>query len=117
MTPQVGFITKAGITFNALLTFYILNSQDRRFAQVDADAKAALSQASDAMRGKAGEALGFTKMFGNAFGFGGSAPPAPTKRASSPPSDNFGGFDSSATSPDSSSQQPAWPGSGNSGGA
>ena len=32
--------------FNALLTFYILNSQDRRFAQADSQAKAALQEES-----------------------------------------------------------------------
>jgi len=116
---KIGFMTKAFVGFNALLTFYILNSQDRRFAQVDADAKAALSQASDELRGKAGELKGFTRMLG-AFGLSGST--APTRRPSTgaAPSDStgFGGFDTPPTSayPDKGAQQPAWPGSGGGGG-
>ena len=51
------------MTFNAVLTFYILNSQDRRFAQVDAEAKDALRQASEEMRGSVSDALSFGKMF------------------------------------------------------
>ncbi|KAL3910824.1 MAG: hypothetical protein SGPRY_008915 [Prymnesium sp.] len=39
---HVGFITKALLLFNAGLSFYILNSQDRRFAATDAQAKQAL---------------------------------------------------------------------------
>jgi|LauGreDrversion4_1035100.scaffolds.fasta_scaffold29420_1 hypothetical protein len=111
---QVGFMTKALIGFNALLTFYILNSQSRRFANVDADAKAALSQASADLRSKAGEALGFTRMFGTAFGLSG-APAQPARPAAPPSTDSFGGFDSSTPVPDGSAQQPTWPGSSSSG--
>jgi len=116
---KVGFMTKALVGFNALLTFYILNSQDRRFAQVDADAKQSLSQASDELRSKASEALGFTKMFSGAFGLGGGSPAPAGRPAASSDAEAFGGFDSaspaSAGFPDSSAQQPPWPGS--SGGA
>jgi len=111
---KVGFMTKALIGFNALLTFYILNSQSRRFANVDADAKAALSQASADLRSKAGEALGFTRMFGTAFGLSG-APAQPARPAAPPSTDSFGGFDSSTPVPDGSAQQPTWPGSSSSG--
>ena len=41
----MGFMSKALMAFNAVLTFYIMNSQDRRFAAVDAEAKAKLDQA------------------------------------------------------------------------
>ncbi len=105
-------MTKALIGFNAILTFYILNSQARRFAHVDADAKAALSQASDELRGKAGEALGFTRMFSNAFGLGGGAA-QPSRPAEPPSADSFGGFESNPI-PDGNIQQPTWPGSSSS---
>ena len=110
-------MTKVISAFNAILTFYILNSQDRRFAQVDENAKAALSQASDELRGKAGEALGITKMFGSAFGFGATAGAGSQRsnvdeRKSS--DDEFGGFDSPSF-PDVGAQQPTWPGTGSGG--
>lgn len=65
---HVGFMTKVLMAFNAGLTFYILNSQGRQFAQVD---NAALDSASNELRGSVKEALSFGKMFGSFAGFGG----------------------------------------------
>jgi hypothetical protein len=75
---QVGMMTKMLMLFNAGLSFYILNQQDRRFAQVDAQAAAAMQQASEEMRGSVSEALSFTKMFSGALGgrFGGRGRPS-----------------------------------------
>ena len=99
------------MTFNALLTFYILNSQDRRFAQVDAEAKAALEQASAEMRGSMSDALSFTKMFSGAFGggksFGSSSPP---------PAPPTGGFQNNLPEVDADGGQ-SWPGGDGGGGA
>ena len=66
-------MTKALMGFNALLTFYILNSQDRRFAAADAEAAAALQEAQEQMGGSLKDAMSFGKMFSGAFGskFGG----------------------------------------------
>lgn len=108
---QVGFLTKMLMSFNAILTFYILNSQDRRFAQVDAQAKAALEQASGELRGSVTDALSFGKMFSGAFGgkvFGGSSPPPPP-----PPSG--GGFQPNSLPEDGDGGQ-SWP-TGGGGGA
>ena len=104
------------MSFNAILTFYILNSQDRRFSQVDAEAAAALQQASQEMRGSVTEALSFGKMFSGAFGgskaFGGSSSPPPAP----PPTSSGGGFqpNSMPDQPDDGGQ--AWP-TGGGGGA
>ena len=112
-------MTKVLMLFNAVLTFYILNSQDRRFAQVDADAKVALQQASDEMRGSVTEALSFGRMFSGAFGgkFGGGG--GGGRAAPSAPPSSGGGFTDNM--PPASSQDPnaspAWPsGSGGGGG-
>lgn len=117
-TKHIGFLSKAFMAFNAVLTFYIINSQDRRFAQVDAEAKAALAQATEEMKGSVGDALSFGKMFSGAMGgrFGGGRSRSavqPTSAAAPPPG---GGF-SMSQEPDDG--QPAWPsggGSGNTGG-
>lgn len=105
-------MTKALMSFNAILTFYILNSQDRRFAQVDAQAKAALEQASAEMRGSFGEALSFGKMFSGAFGgkFGGSS-----SAPSPPPPAAAGGFQPNNRLPEDDGQ--SWPSGGDGGGA
>ena len=84
---QVGFLTKALMSFNAVLTFYILNSQDRRFAAVDAEAKQALERAKGELSGSVGDALSFGKMFSGAFGskFGASSAPQPPPAAPAAP--------------------------------
>jgi len=116
----VGFITKVLMTFNAILTFYILNSQDRRFAQVDAEAKAALQQAAEEMRGQASDALSFTKMFSGFGGFGGGGG---SRSRTSAPVGGAGGAPGPAVSFDSRPDEPAssgqtgWPSGGGGGGA
>jgi len=112
---HVGAMTKALMAFNAGLTFYILNSQDRRFAKVDSQAQDALAEAAEEMRGSVGEALSFGKMMGS---FGGFAKGKSKGRGSAPlASDSasggggFSGFDSSPF-PDSSAPsdpQSSWP--------
>lgn len=109
---QVGIVTKVLVAFNALLTFYILNSQDRRFAQADAEAKAVLQQASDEMRGQVGDALSFTKLVTDAFG-GGSK--FVGRRGSGPPSNGSGSLAGRDSAFDKLSEEPegsvraAWP--------
>ena len=119
-------MTKALVAFNAVLTFYILNSQDRRFAQVDGQAKAALAQASEEMRGSVSDALSFGKMFTGAFGgkFGGGGgggggggrqQPAAGGGAGGAAGPG-GGFDSLPDAPEGDGQS-AWPSGGGGGGA
>lgn len=110
------------MAFNAILTFYILNSQDRRFAQADAEAKAALREAQDQMGGSLKDAMNFGKMFSGAFGskFGGGAPSPPARPAQGAGgggSDGFGDFAAGPQGP-SGGEPPSWPGSsgGGSGG-
>ena len=106
------------MAFNAVLTFYILNSQDRRFAQADSEAKAALQEAQDQMGGSLKDAMNFGKMFSGAFGskFGGgggapSPPPArPSQGSAGGGSDGFGDFAAGPNGP-SGGEPPAWPGS------
>lgn len=112
-SKNVGFMSKALMAFNAVLTFYIMNSQDRRFAAVDAEAKAKLDQATQEMRGSVSEALSFGKMFSGAFGgrFGGSSSSRSAvqpQSAAAPPSD--GGFSQSQGPADG--EPPAWPSGG-----
>ena len=112
---QVGFLTKALMSFNAVLTFYILNSQDRRFAAVDAEAKQALERAKGELSGSVGDALSFGKMFSGAFGskFGASSAPQPPPAAPAAPTG--GGFSRLPDEPTDSSEG-AWP-TGGGGGA
>ena len=103
------------MTFNAALTFYILNSQDRRFAQVDAQAKAALQQVSQEMRGSVHDALSFGKMFSGAFGGGKRGSGSPTAPPPVADASGGGGFSSQTETPESSGQS-AWPSGGGGGG-
>jgi len=104
---HVGFVTKAMVLFNAGLNFYILNSQDRRFAQSDAQAKQALNDVGAELRESAtgalsfGKALGIGKMFGSASSGDGDA--APVRSFDDAPSS---GFDAAPPQP----TQPTWPG-------
>jgi hypothetical protein len=103
------------MAFNAVLTFYILNSQDRRFAQADQEAKAALQEAQDQMGGSLKDAMNFGKMFSGAFGskFGGGAPSPPPAR----PSRSGDGFGDFAAGPQGGGgEPPSWPGSSGGGG-
>ena len=114
MCSRVGMMTKMLMAFNALLTFYILNSRAARFAQVDADAAAALSQATDELKGSAAEALSFGKMFSSAFGgFGkgrsGTVPARAPAGGSGVAAGSFGGFDSTPFPASDSSVSPSWP--------
>ena len=109
---QIGMMTKGLMAFNAVLTFYILNSQDRRFAQVDADAKASLSEATEELRNSAAEALSVGKMFSGAFGgFGGGGSKRRAAPEPSAASSFGGGFSEPAPVADGA---PTWPGSGGS---
>lgn len=117
---QVGFLTKGLMSFNAILTFYILNSQDRRFAAVDEQAKQALQQAQAELGGSMSEAVNFGKMFSGAFGgsklFGaGGAAAAPPQAPVAPTPPQQGGGFSSMPDPDADSGG-AWP-TGGGGGA
>ena len=110
------------MAFNAVLTFYILNSQDRRFAQADQEAKAALQEAQDQMGGSLKDAMNFGKMFSGAFGskFGGGAPsphPARPSQAASGSSRSGDGFGDFAAGPQGGGgEPPSWPGSSGGGG-
>ena len=108
-------MTKALMGFNALLTFYILNTKKGRFAQVDADAANALAQATDEIKGSAADALSFGRMFGSAFGgFGGKRSGGNAKSSSSPAAGggNFGGFDGSPFADSATEEPPTWPSGG-----
>ena len=111
-TKNVGFMSKALMAFNAVLTFYIMNSQDRRFAAVDAEAKAKLDQATQEMRGSVTEALSFGKMFSGAFGgrFGGSSGSRSAVQPQSAAAPSGGGFSQSNQPADG--EPPAWPSGG-----
>ncbi len=120
---HVGFLTKVATLFNAGLTFYILNSQDRRFAASDAEAKAALQSVAEEVRGSAKEALGVGRMFGSFTGFGkGAAASAPDEPAQSAPAGQQmggmsagGGFVDSSYGSDDADQGSGWPSSGGGG--
>jgi hypothetical protein len=105
-------MTKALMGFNALLTFYILNTKKGRFAQVDADAASALAQATDEIKGSAADALSFGRMFSSAFGgIGGKR----SGGSAQGPAAAGGGFDGSPFAGSSPPEPSTWPtgGSGN----
>ena len=103
---HVGFVTKAMLIFNAGLNMYILNSQDRRFAQSDAQAMQALSDVSAELRESATGALSFGKYLGISKMFGSSEPAAAPAGGFDPVPPAVGGFDPPVD------PQPSWPGGG-----
>ena len=104
---HIGMVTKALLVFNAGLNFYILNSQDRRFAAVDAQAKQALDAVGAELRQSASGALSMGKYLGLGKMFGGEPAPAPAAPG--------GGFDDGSSAGSFQPPEPAaptWPGGG-----